>query len=513
MNKTRVLGPLAVLLAMLAPLSACGPGGGDTSAPRPSPNADNKAAAGPMKLEYVLRGTPLPQGDADFVKKEIDKKLNIDLQLTLFPSSEDQINAVNVRMASGDDPDFFIVPTRQQLLAYVEKGLVLDLTPYFDKLKPTIDFVGKNNLKKAEFNGKTYAVVKSPETPSGQLDTYWIRKDWLDKLGLSIPRTTDELYEVAKAFTEKDPDGNGKKDTYGITGIGLNAFGPIFGAFGVPGISTLYPNPADGKLLHGAFDPNSRQALAYIQKLIDGGLVDSEIMTNKGLMHQEKAIQGKAGIAMIGWAYTKKEDALPKYTAVNPNADWVEIPPVTGPGGKSGVPIDMGRSNGYIVIPKSMEKNKAKLDKIIELLNYLSGEEGNRLVSYGIEGRHYHLQGDKIVATEWMGKEAAYSWMYQITGVNEMEYLHTKFSSLTRHIEFVANQAKAKHYNSFVIAPSGYNVSDADRFIEEEIVKFMYGKAPLDQYDDFLKTLDATFKHNLYRAEAEKQLKELGIVK
>jgi hypothetical protein len=40
-----------------------------------------------------------------------------------------------------------------------------------------------------------------------------LRKDWLDKLGLEIPKTTDDLYEVAKAFTELDPDGNGVDDT------------------------------------------------------------------------------------------------------------------------------------------------------------------------------------------------------------------------------------------------------------------------------------------------------------
>ena len=43
-----------------------------------------------------------------------------------------------------------------------------------------------------------------------------IRKDWLDKLGLKVPKTTDEFFEVMKAFTFKDPDGNGKNDTYGL---------------------------------------------------------------------------------------------------------------------------------------------------------------------------------------------------------------------------------------------------------------------------------------------------------
>ena len=41
-----------------------------------------------------------------------------------------------------------------------------------------------------------------------------VRKDWLDKVGMSMPKTTDDLYQLAKAFTTKDPNGDGKKDTY-----------------------------------------------------------------------------------------------------------------------------------------------------------------------------------------------------------------------------------------------------------------------------------------------------------
>ena len=39
-----------------------------------------------------------------------------------------------------------------------------------------------------------------------------IRKDWVDKLGLAMPATTDELFEVLKAFQEQDANGNGEAD-------------------------------------------------------------------------------------------------------------------------------------------------------------------------------------------------------------------------------------------------------------------------------------------------------------
>ncbi|MBD8892210.1 ABC transporter substrate-binding protein [Roseibium litorale] len=59
-------------------------------------------------------------------------------------------------------------------------------------------------------DGKYYGVPTS-----AQAFAVFIRKDWREKLGYDVPKTWDELYELAKAFTEKDPDGNGKADTYG----------------------------------------------------------------------------------------------------------------------------------------------------------------------------------------------------------------------------------------------------------------------------------------------------------
>ena len=46
----------------------------------------------------------------------------------------------------------------------------------------------------------------------------WYNKTWLDKLGLAVPETTEELYQVLKAFKEQDPNGNGKADEVPFSG-------------------------------------------------------------------------------------------------------------------------------------------------------------------------------------------------------------------------------------------------------------------------------------------------------
>ncbi|MCZ8516989.1 extracellular solute-binding protein [Paenibacillus filicis] len=467
--------------------------------------AGSNESAKNVKLDVIETGNNLPSPDKDFIKQEIDKAIHSDLNLTVYASGDDYKNQLNVRLASGNFPDLFQVPDRAALKQFVQQGLLLDLTPYMDKLQPVKDFIGADSLKKTTMDGKVYAIPKAPNIP---YNTYWIRKDWLDKLGLQQPATTDELLNVVKAFTEQDPDGNGKKDTLGLTGSKLAAFAPVFGAYGVGDPNTFYVK--NGKVINSLYDPAMKDALAFIKKLVDTGAVDPELMANTGLQHQEKAIKGQAGIIWIDWPNMSKDQFVEQIKKVNPNANWIQLAPPKGPGGQYDGPIDIGGTSGIYAIPKALEKNKDKLQKVIDLLNYVSGKDGSMLVQFGIKGKHYNQEGDKIVPTELMGKEAGFTWLYQFTGRPEMSYLQTKFAPQSKYIEFANNQPRIKTLNGFLTNPEGYNPADASRFIEEELVKFVYGKSPLTGYDNFLKTLESSMNFKIYVDSATKQLQDLG---
>lgn len=88
---------------------------------------------------------------------------------------------------------------------------MLDKMPNYKRMLeeyPIID-------KLCKVNGKRYRIGKMANVLPNH--TIVIRKDWLDNLGLSIPETPEELLEICRAFTEDDPDGNGKDDTWGIS--------------------------------------------------------------------------------------------------------------------------------------------------------------------------------------------------------------------------------------------------------------------------------------------------------
>ncbi|TBL74699.1 extracellular solute-binding protein [Paenibacillus thalictri] len=504
-TKRNTASVMAVMLGASALLAACG---GGSPAPGGS-SSTAKTPASPVKIEAIRNGAALPAPDADPIKKELDKALGIDLNLSVYTTSADYTNQINVRMASGNVPDLIWV-SKDLLNSFASKNLLLDLTPYYEKeLKQTKDWLGPETMRLGLAYGKNYGI---PNPNQFVYSTYWIRKDWLDQLGLKMPGTPEELLNVMKAFTEKDPDGNGKKDTYGLTGVGFNTFAPVLGAYGVGLPHDFYIR--DNKLLNSFTDPNMKDALAFIKKLVDSGGVDRELFSNSGApVIQQKAYQGQAGIVQINWSDFAKDEHIEKIKAANPKAQWVQVPALKGPGGQFDGSWQIGTTNQMFAIPKGVEKNPEKLKKVFDLINYVSSKDGSMLVQYGVKGVHYNLDNGKVVKTDKLN-DIGYVWDYQFTGrPDEFEYLRVRFPSSEKAIEFAKNQPRIQALNGFVDFPTGYNHADASRYTQEELVKFIYGKRPLEEYDAFVKALMDNFKYKSYMDEAQKTITGLGLLK
>ena len=153
----------------------------------------------------------------------------------------------------------------------------------------------------------------------------WIRQDWLDNLGLEVPRTWDEMAAVAEAFVTQDPDGNGEADTIGILGpgnsdhmnaIGGNQFGldPLFSSF--QSYPQYWLQDEDGTVKYGSIQPETKTALEKIQKLYKDKLIDPEMLVRND--SKEPLLAGKVGIFFGPWwsGYTVADATLAG------EADW-----------------------------------------------------------------------------------------------------------------------------------------------------------------------------------------------
>ena len=167
-----------------------------------------------------------------------------------------------------------------------------------------------------------------PDTFDGQ----YINKTWLDELGLDIPETSEDLYEVLKAFKERDPNGNDEADEipYSFQGTGT-MFGTywIFGMFGIAdNIWGERIEIRDGELLYIATDDGFKEGLKYMRRLYREGLLDPECFTQDWSQWQSKC--QSTDPMVIGTAGMWTQTAL-FGNAAAPN--FVTLPPLKGPNG------------------------------------------------------------------------------------------------------------------------------------------------------------------------------------
>lgn len=158
---------------------------------------------------------------------------------------EDRLNSA---LAAGNLPKVVTIQDikNSSVMNAFRSGMFWEVGPYL-KDYPNLSKMNKLINKNASIDGKLYGIYR--ERPLSRQGVV-IRKDWLDNLGLEMPKTVDELYETAKAFTEKDPDQNGKNDTIGFA----DRNDLIYGAFKTLG--SYMGMPTDWEEKDGKFTPD-----------------------------------------------------------------------------------------------------------------------------------------------------------------------------------------------------------------------------------------------------------------
>lgn len=149
-----------------------------------------------------------------------------------------------------------------------------------------------------EHYGDNYMLPKpdsrDPNIYIGERKGIFYRKDWLKKVGITkAPETWEELYNMAKAFTLNDPDGNDKKDTYGLTSDGFGNFRYFMANIGHSNLNWV--KGPDGKWTHGALLEDNIEALKWFRKMYEEGYLDPEFGSTKWEQACQKFASGTFG--------------------------------------------------------------------------------------------------------------------------------------------------------------------------------------------------------------------------
>jgi len=414
LNKPRFWS-MTILLIVSLVLSACG--SNDDSSSDSAAASSGSAQQGPVEMTLFAPQGKAPMEDNDFTKL-VEQKFNVKIKWDLAPADA-LTDRRQLLLASGDYPEVFLEGkfTNTDLQTYGKQGVLIPLNDLIDKYAPNLKALmeKKPYLKEAMTapDGNIYGIPRFNECyHCTYSQKFWINKEWLDKLGLAVPTTTDELYTVLKAFKTQDPNGNGKADEIPLTGApnksvwngNIDAY--LMNAF-VYNDNDKYLIVNNGKVDFAANKPEWKEGLAYMHKLYSEGLIDKASFTQNDqavsqLGNKEgDEVVGSITTALLSYLVNVWDDNITRHQ------HWVIVPPLKGPNGVQLAGVSQGLGEfAFAITNKADEAQQVAAMKIV---NYLFSEEGALYSEYGpTEGIGWNKAqpGEKNI---W-GEQAKYSF-------------------------------------------------------------------------------------------------------
>jgi putative aldouronate transport system substrate-binding protein len=342
------------------------------------------ASKEPVKIKIMNRvNVEVKFDDANAWLKEVEKQANVKLEYEA-PPINNYLDRLQIVMASGDLPDVVYIWTLDQNYEkWASEGMLIPLDDKYPKYENLVKNISKNQWEVARVSAtkKVHGVPKPQESPPR---AYIVNQEWLDKLGMKAPSTLNELYEFAKAVATRDPDGNGKADTFAISPAYPNGnmiWGEpwLMSAFGLHHETEKGTKDVDGNYKIREKFTGYYKYLEFLNKLYTEKLMDPEFFLNKVYGDSEKVLQNRVAIfqgQMPGMNDTTKEPkALTKFTA---------YPPIANEKGES-VKFTPPAVWGAWCITSSAKN----VDGILKFLDWGNSQEGFTLMNMGIKGVHY----------------------------------------------------------------------------------------------------------------------------
>lgn len=524
-SKKRILSFIVTAALTASLISGCNGGNKNQDAP-PTPKPEQgteKNATGfpivdkPITLRMLV-GKTVAQTDFDKlpVWVEYEKKTNIHIEW-IQVDTKNLTERRNIMLNTGDIPDAFIKAglVETDLLKYGQQGTFIAMNKLIEENAP--------NFKKILDDTKNYAEVKKDITMSdGNIYSLpyireagfaalaaspkmFVNRKWVDKVGMKMPITTDELYNVLKAFKEKDPNGNGKPDEIPWTGAGLNSVvTALKGAWGLNNRGSRVANidfdETAKKVRFVPTDPRYKELLEYTQKLYKEGLIDQEIFTTG---QTEIAAKGKqnlvgafnlAGHTFVGPEHQDEFEGIPA-ALKGPHGDQIY---------NSTMASVMGK--GSFVISN---KNKYPAETM-RWVDYFYSEEGMRLFFMGIEGESYRVnaQGECEFTEDITNNKDGLSFDQAVHkyvpygGGGNPSIASEKYFKGVETLPIAAEAGKRVQpylvkevWNAFNFTPEENDVitslgNDINKYVSEMMNSFVSGKVSFSEWDNYVSTLN-----------------------
>jgi len=264
---------------------------------------------------------------------DLEKKTNVHIEWQVY-SLNDWGEQKAILLASGELPEVIIGSnTFDDTDIINNSSMFLDLTDliknYMPNLTKAMETIPTLRSVSTFLDGKIYSLPKNLPCRPKTCNQPIINKKWLDNLGLKEPSNIDELYEVLKAFKEKDANGNGDpNDEFPICGAkGLNM--DLLNPFGITDLNgTHMMIMDDGSLVYYPISQQYKEGIKWLHKLYTEGIIDPESFTQDATMQDGK--RKNDAVSLVGFDYAWTPDALfGKWSG-----EYIALAPIAGPDGK-----------------------------------------------------------------------------------------------------------------------------------------------------------------------------------
>ena len=299
----------------------------------------------PETIEYTLgkmtsvNNSNMPENDTytdNAYTRYIKSVINVQ-NVDAFEANDSQYDTnVSMVISMGSLPDIMVVSSQVEVEQLVEAGLIEDLTESYnncisDRIRKMYESYGDSLKDMVTYDGKIMALPETNITDGPNL--VWLRKDWMDKLGLSEPHTIDDVVNIVKHFISEDPgnngvDASGKPNTVGLA-VDTDVTGEcgysseflldiIFACFGA------YPKQwimnDDGEIVYGSVTDEAKEALSYINSLYNQGVIDNDFLLRTSTNICELIENGLCGSFFGPW--WAPNNPLANAVSRNPDANW-----------------------------------------------------------------------------------------------------------------------------------------------------------------------------------------------
>ena len=351
-----------------------------------------------IKIEVYDRGTdggrtnPTNNKWTEWIKAKFLEDEGIEIVFEPIPRYTEEQALINL-MAAGNPPDICMTYSSGNITNWADQGGIFDVGPYIDTqlselkkfLGPDPALAGRDFIRR-NMDNKTRQVFSMPAKRMNvaRLNTF-MRKDWLDKLGMKVPSTKQEFYDALVAFKQRDPGrvGSNKVIPFIMTNDIRWTAGNLLESFIDPSISTR------DRWVNTVIDryfllPNYKEGVRFLNKMYNAGLIDTDFpLYNDEEIMKNLIKSGVVGSFGHNWdqIFRESERLMTDMQKNVPGAEWIAVDCMESSDGVTHkISYDPAGLNYFI--PKSSKNPLAAM----RYLNWLAKYENFNFIQLGPEG-------------------------------------------------------------------------------------------------------------------------------